>query len=243
MILKRHIVKLKPGKIDCFIPCRKKGDFINNLNFLELEGLQLVEHSIIIAKKSNLFNNIYIITNDKESANILLMKYSYLKLILVKNTQEPFYLMIKKINKRKIDFSSSICVLLPNYPFKSATTIKNIFLEYKKRKTNLLLSVAILNNFFYTNKSSFINGINFSNKIKNKKDIDPLYKVAGGIFFYNKKFQNFKMNKLFKKEIYLVNEHESFGIYSLYDFIKASSLFNIDSSILNKLIKNNHQSI
>ena len=48
------------------------------------------------------------------------------------------------------------------------------------------------------------------------------------------------MKRLLKKEIYLLNEHESFGIYSLYDFIKASSLFDIDSSILNKLIKNIH---
>ena len=54
-------MKLKSGKIDCFIPCRKKGDFINNLNFLELEGIKLVEHSIISAKKSNLFKNIYLI--------------------------------------------------------------------------------------------------------------------------------------------------------------------------------------
>jgi hypothetical protein len=48
------------------------------------------------------------------------------------------------------------------------------------------------------------------------------------------------MKRLLKKEIYLLNEHESFGIYSLYDFIKASSLFDIDSSILKKLISSNH---
>ena len=240
MILKGHIMKSKIGKIDCFIPCRKKGDFINNLNFLELEGIKLVEHSIIIAKKSNLFKNIYIVTNDKESANILVKKYSFLKFIIVKNTQEPFNLMIKRINQKMSNLTSSICVLLPNYPFKSVTTIKKIFLEYKKRKTNLIISVTALNNFFYDNRSSFINGINFSNKIRKRKDIVPLYKVAGGIFFYSKKFQNIKMNSFLKKEIYLLNEHESFGIYSLYDFIKASSLFDIDTSILNKLIKNIH---
>tara|TARA_B100000767_G_C19697201_1_gene506732 strand:+ start:341 stop:1042 length:702 start_codon:yes stop_codon:yes gene_type:complete len=233
-------MKLKIGKIDCFIPCRKKGDFINNLNFLELEGIKLVEHSIIIAKKSNLFKNIYIVTNDKESANILVKKYSFLKFIIVKNTQEHFNLMIKKINQKIIDLSSDICVLLPNYPFKSVATIKNIFFEYKKRKTNLMISATAVNNFFYNNKSSFLKAINFSNNIKKRKDIPPLYKVAGGIFFYNKNFQNIKMNSFLKKEIYLLNEHESFGIYSLYDFIKASSLFDIDSSILKKLISSNH---
>ena len=44
------------------------------------------------------------------------------------------------------------------------------------------------------------------------------------------------MNKFMKKEIFILNEHESFGIYSLYDFIKASALFDIDNSILKKLI-------
>ena len=58
-------MKLKNGNIDCFIPCRKKGDFINNLNFLELEGIKLVEHSIITAERTKLFKNIYLITNDK----------------------------------------------------------------------------------------------------------------------------------------------------------------------------------
>ena len=240
MILKRHIMKSKIGKIDCFIPCRKKGDFINNLNFLELEGIRLVEHSIITANRSNLFKNIYIVTNDAESANILLKKYSYLKLIIVRNTQEPFYLMLKKINQKTINFSSSICVLLPNYPFKSASTIKKIFSEYMKRKTNLLISVTTISNFFYSNNLLSIDGINFSNKVTKRKDIDPLYRVAGGIFFYNQKSQNIKMKRLLKKKIYLLNEHESFGIYSLYDFIKASSLFDIDTSILNKLIKNIH---
>ena len=229
-------MKLKIGKIDCFIPCRKKGDFINNLNFLELEGIKLVEHSIISAKKSNLFKNIYLVTNDIQSANELINKYPYTKLISVKNTSEPFYLMIKKINKKVIGMSKNICVLLPNYPFKSPQTINKIFVEYKKRKVNLMASAMKMNNFLYNDNLKFINAINFSKKIKKKKDIPALYKICGGIFFYNKNYQNLEMNKFMKKEIFILNEHESFGIYSLYDFIKASALFDIDNSILKKLI-------
>lgn len=236
MTLKGHIMKLKIGKIDCFIPCRKKGDFINNLNFLELEGIKLVEHSIISAKKSNLFKNIYLVTNDIHSANELINKYPYTKLISVKNTSEPFYLMIKKINKKVIGMSKNICVLLPNYPFKSPQTINKIFVEYKKRKVNLMASTMKMNNFLYNDNLKFINAINFSKKIKKKKDIPALYKISGGIFFYNQNYQNLEMNKFMKKEIFILNEHESFGIYSLYDFIKASALFDIDNSILKKLI-------
>ncbi len=233
-------MKLKNGNIDCFIPCRKKGDFINNLNFLELEGIKLVEHSIITAKSTKLFKNIYLITNDKISAEELVIKYPYLKFILVKNTRDPFYKMIKKNNYKLKNLSENICVLLPNYPFKSSTTIEKIFNEYKKKKLKLIISVAKINNFFYKDKNSFIECLNYSKKARSKNDIKPLFKMAGGIFFYKKSNQDLERNKFKKKETYLLDDHESFGIYSLYDFIKASSLFDIDKSILKKMIISNN---
>ncbi len=240
MISKEHIMKLKNGNIDCFIPCRKKGDFINNLNFLELEGIKLVEHSIITAVRTKLFKNIYLITDDEISSRKLIIKYPHLKLILVKNTHEPFYKMIKKNNNKIKDLSENICVLLPNYPFKSSSTVKRIYNEFIKKKLNLIFSITKLNNFFYKDKNDYIDCVNFSKIARIKKDIKPLYKMGGGIFFYKKKNQELKINKFKKKETYLLNEHESFGIYSLYDFIKASGLFDIDNSILKKMIKSNN---
>ena len=35
---------------------------------------------------------------------------------------------------------------------------------------------------------------------------------------------------------YPTNNNDALSIYSLYDFIKVSSLFNMDNSIINKLI-------
>ena len=240
MISKGHIMKLKSGNIDCFIPCRKKGDFINNLNFLELEGIKLVEHSILAAKRTNLFKNIYLITNDKFSAEKLIIKYSFLKLIFVKNTQDPFYKMIKKNNHKIKNLSENICVLLPNYPFKSSSTIKKIYTEYKRKKLKLIISIAKISNFFYKDKNSYINCINYSKTARSKKDIKPLFKMGGGIFFYKKTNQNLQKKNFEKKETFLLDDHESFGIYSLYDFIKASNLFDIDKSILKKMIISNN---
>ena len=65
--------------MNCFIPCRKKGDEIENLNFLELEGKKLVEYSIITALKSNLFDKIFIISDDKVTAKRLIKKYDAMK--------------------------------------------------------------------------------------------------------------------------------------------------------------------
>jgi len=40
-----------------------------------------------------------------------------------------------------------------------------------------------------------------------------------------------------KENLFFINEHEAFGIYSLYDFITASSLVDIDQSILLKMLR------
>ena len=63
-------------KIDCFIPCRKNGDFLKNLNFLEIDHIKLVEHTINCSIKSKLFRNIYILTNDKTSFFSLMSSFS-----------------------------------------------------------------------------------------------------------------------------------------------------------------------
>ena len=75
MISKKLSLKLKIGKMNCFIPCRKKGDKIDNLNFLELEGKKLVEYSIIVAMESKLFDKIFVISDDKSTAKKLMIKY------------------------------------------------------------------------------------------------------------------------------------------------------------------------
>ena len=61
-------------KIDCFIPCRKNGDFLKNLNFLEIDDIKLVEHTIKTSISSKLFRNIYLLTNDKTSFDKLKKK-------------------------------------------------------------------------------------------------------------------------------------------------------------------------
>lgn len=224
-------------KIDCFIPCRTSGDFLKNLNFLEFDKMQLVEHTITKSIDTNLFRNIYLLTNDKRSFLNLQKKYNSLKIINTKSKKEPFYTIIHKLNKKKY-FSdlSDICVLLPNYPFKSGKTILETYNKYKINNLNFIATTK-KNFFFYYNlhKDQF-KSINFSKKIKNRKEISPLYNLAGGIFIYSSKNTKFNLNRINKENLFFINEHEGFGIYSLYDFITASSLVDIDQSILLKML-------
>jgi CMP-N-acetylneuraminic acid synthetase len=225
-------------KIDCFIPCRKNGDFLKNLNFLEIDQLKLVEHTINCSINSGLFRNIYILTNDKKSFLSLKKKYSILKLIYIKSNKLPFYEIINNLSKKKyFEKKIDICVLLPNYPFKSDLTIKKIYKKYKLNNLNFLTSAKKDNFFYYVKKRKKIESINFSTKIKSRKDIPPIYKLSGGIFLYNSDKKKLNLKQIHLKNIYFLNHHESFGIYSLYDIITASSLFNIDKSILLKMAR------
>ena len=222
--------------MNCFIPCRKKGDEIENLNFLELEGKKLVEYSIITALKSNLFNEIFIISDDKVTTKKLTKKYPQIKFIYEKKTKKQFYVMLNDLDKKQKFLTKEICVLLPNYPFKSFKTIRKIYSIFIKNKLSLIASAFKLNKFIYKKNRELITEINYSKKIRDKYKISPLFHISGGIFFYKKENSQLNFSKFKTKQLYLLNEHEAFGIYSLYDFIKASSLFNIDQSIINKLL-------
>ena len=221
--------------IDCFIPCRKKGDFINDLNFLELEEKKLVEHSIIVAKESKIFRSIYLISDEKKKCENI-AKINNIKFIYTKNTKSSFFYMLRDILKKDKKYSEKICVLLPNYPFKNFKTIKKIFKIFKKNNLNFICSCSKQKSFFYKNNKNLITNINYDKNIKTKKNIDPIYKLAGGIFFYKSNVNRINFNNINKKNIYITNDHESHGIFSLYDFITASSLINIDNTILKKLM-------
>jgi|688.fasta_scaffold243186_2 CMP-N-acetylneuraminic acid synthetase len=225
-------------KIDCFIPCRTNGDFIKNLNFLELDKLKLVEHTIIKSVESKLFSNIYLLTNDEISFFNLKKKYKYLKIIKTKSKKEPFHKIIEKLIKKK-NFASlvDICVLLPNFPFKSTKTILKVHNKYKKNNLNFIATAKKDFFFYYFLKKKKYESINYLKNINDRKKILPLNKLAGGIFIYNCKNTKFDFYTMKKENLFFINEHEAFGIYSLYDFITASSLVDIDQSILLKMLR------
>ena len=232
MILKKLSQKLKIGKMNCFIPCRKKGDKIDNLNFLELEGKKLVEYSIIVALESKLFDKVFIISDDKSTAKKLIIKYPELNFIFEKKTHKTFDRMVANLKNKDKFLTDTICVLLPNFPFKTIKSLRKMYKTYTKNNLSLMISSLQQNRPFYRQNKTNISKINY---FKGNK-ISQLFNLTGGIFFYSKKKLIINFETLNINQLFVLNEHEAFGIYSLYDFIKASSLFNIDNSILDKLL-------
>ena len=220
--------------MNCFIPCRKKGDKIDNLNFLELDGKKLVEYSIIAAQETKLFKKIFIISDDKVNAKKLTKKYPGLEFIYAKKTNKGFDKMLSDLDFKKKILTHTVCVMLPNYPFKSVQSIKKMYSNYTKNNLSLLVSASKQNRPIYKKNKKIV--IRAVDKIKSKNLPTSFINLSGGIFFYKSKFLKLNFDRFNLDQLFLLNEHEALGIYSLYDFIKVSSLFNIDSSIINKLI-------
>ena len=69
--------------------------------------------------------------------------------------KEPFYKIIDKLNKKKyFDEIIDICVLLPNYPFKSCETIQNVYNKYKKYNLNFMTTAKKEYFFYYEKKKN-----------------------------------------------------------------------------------------
>ena len=226
------------GKNICIIPCRKYGDFINNLNFLKLGNLKIVEYSIKEALKTKIFKDIYLISDDIRSCEELSKTYN-VKFIFSPNNKNTSYEDIIIKNKKKFLLKlDNACVLLPNYPFKNFKTIKKIFKYFKENNLNFCATIYKENKFIYFKKNKMLKSFNYSKKIFKRRFIKPFFSFSGGIFFY-KSFKKHNIDKLEVKNLVILNRYESFGINSLYDLILADSLVGIDTSILKTLLKKN----
>ena len=220
----------------CVIPSRSQGDSINNLNFLNVGNQMLLELTINSAMKSNLFKKIFVIFDNINHKNLFEKKYNIFG-IVDKKKNVDFTKLIKKYSKRYFDNCSSICVLFPNSPFKNYKTIKNMHARFTREKLNFMVSGCIEKKGFYYNEKNQYKKI-FKLK-KNSKN--ELFYISGGINFFKKNFNDFDryLENINKKNIYKVNYHEGFSIYTVYDLILAGTINDIDPSIFRNLLQKN----
>ncbi|MDB4141808.1 hypothetical protein N9590_06950 [Candidatus Pelagibacter sp.] len=218
----------------CVIPSRSQGDQINNLNFLYVGDKILLEFSIISAIESKIFKEIYVIFDNIKHKNYFEKKYKIRGIVNIKRNID-FTKLIKKYRKKYFDLYSYICVLFPNSPFKNKKTLKNMYLQIKKNNLNFVVSGCVEKNKHYLKNSKKYF------KISKKKNISKskIYYISGGINFFKSKFNNYDSytNDIKDKNFYILNHHEGFSIYTLYDLILASTINDIDYSIFTNLLK------
>ncbi len=225
---------LKNYSIACVIPSRSQGDQINNLNFLYVGEKMLLEFTIISALKCNIFQKVFVIFDNVKYKNFFEKKYN-ISGIIDKKRNVDFTKLIRKYKKKYFESFNDLCVLFPNAPFKNEKTIFKMYLEFKKKKLNFLISGCELDNNHYFKNDNFYVPIS-KKKIKKKSKI---FFISGGINFFRgnfKNYDNYTLN-INKKNLYLLNSHEGFSIYTLYDLILSSTINDIDYSIINNLLK------
>ena len=224
----------KKKSIACVIPSRSQGDQINNLNFLYVGEKMLLEFTIISALKSKIFQKVFVIFDNVKYKNFFEKKYNIVG-IIDKKRNVDFTKLVRKYKTKYFESFHDLSVLFPNAPFKNEKTIIKMYLEFKKKKLDFLISgCEIDNNHYFKNKNSYVPISN--EKIKKES---KMFFISGGINFFRgnfKNYDNYTLN-INKKNLYLLNSHEGFSIYTLYDLILSSTINDIDYSIINNLLK------
>ena len=225
---------MKKKSVVCVIPSRSQGDYINNLNFLNVGNQMLLEFTIKSAKKSKIFDKIFVVFDNKKHKDFFESKYNIQGVINNKKNID-FTKLIKKYRKNILKNFSYICVLFPNSPFKNFQTIQDMFSKLLRKNLSFLISACSEKKKIYYKKNEILN------KISNKKNDKLFYYVSGGINFFKTDFKYFDnyLEEINFKNIYKFNDHEGFSIYSIYDLILAGTINDIDPSIFNNLLKKN----
>lgn len=222
----------------CVIPSRSQGDQINNLNFLYVGDKMLLELTIISAIKSSIFKKIYVIFDNRKHKDFFEKKYK-IHGILSKKKNVDFTKLVKKYKKKYFKLFSYICVLFPNSPFKNDITLKQMFNKLKKNKIDFLISGCLEKNKYYFKDKNLLKKVGTKRQENSKK----LYFISGGINFFSKKFTDYEnyTKQMKEKNLFLLNNHEGFSIYTLYDLILASTINDIDYSIFKNLLKTKNE--
>ena len=227
-------------KIICFIFARKNSKRLPKKNTLKIGKLMLIEHTILSAIKSKVFNKIILSSDDEKILN-LSKKYKIIDFIkrpknlsgdYVKNIDVlNFY--VKKLDIRKeYDYLS---LLLPTCPFRNYKHIKlGVKKLFDNKNVDVVLSASETNfpiQFALKKRGDFISPF-FDNSplTKNKtrsQNQQKTYFPNGG--FWMSKTKTFLRNKSFyrgKLKMVEMSKTESIDIDDLFDFNLAKFIYS-----------------
>ena len=138
-------------KILAIIPARKNSKRIKNKNKVLLKNKKLIEHTFLLTKKSKLFTQILLTTDDKELIK-LSKKYSILAPWVrpkkISGDFSPSYNAVihaydwYEKNYEKVD---GVFILQPTSPFRTIKTLKEMIKIFKKSKKKSVINVSKCN--------------------------------------------------------------------------------------------------
>lgn len=212
-------------KIYAFIPAKNNSKRLKKKNFLKLNKKKNYQRVIELCKKSRLFDNIILSSNDKECENFskknnILFDKRPISLIKKKSTvANVTNHLIKKFNLNDTDI---FCVIYPTAILLSLKTLKKSFNIFRKSRHNILMGVSQYN-------YSPLKALNYDNFSKNyyalfknrvMDQTDKNYYFSNGTFYWGKVL-TFKKEKSFYSKrlgIYEVPQNEVADIDTIIDW-------------------------
>lgn len=217
-------------RITALIPAKKKSVRLKNKNFILYKGIPIIEHTIKEAKKTKLFSEIVVSTDNKKIQNrlkTLNVKFHLRKRRLC-NDKATLVEVIEeylKNSKIKIDI---LCVLLATAPLRNFHDIKCVIKLLNKKNCNFSLAATSFNlpphQALKLKKNNFVTPL-FKKIVNEREDKFGKLVVDNGstYAFYVKDF--LKQKKFFGKKlkVHLMPKSKSFDLNDKEDLkiIKA----------------------
>jgi CMP-N-acetylneuraminic acid synthetase len=189
----------------CIIPARSGSKRIKNKNIVKVQNKKIFNYTLEAAKKVKKFNKIIVTTDINK-----IIKKNYHNIFFIKR---PNYLCNDKSTtesaiKHAINYfpkffnkdETSIVLLQPTSPLRTALDINKAIKEFEKGKLDCLFSAFSSKYSFWKRSSLTLKSVNYSYKNFNDKSKQKLFIIENGaiyIFKY-KGFVKFK-NRLFGK--------------------------------------------
>lgn len=182
---------MKKLKCIALIPARSGSKGYKNKNIEHLNGTPLLTHSIRFAKKCDFIEEIYLLTDDQNYANIGIKhgaKVPYLRDKISSNDSSMEEDILKEfIHHMPEEIGSIILWLRPTHPIRDLDIFKNAFFEFIKEKnyTSMCIVTKAESRIYY-NKEGLLKP--FNNILKNKsmwrrQEVKEAYKLYHGEFF------------------------------------------------------------
>lgn len=218
------------------IPARSGSKGLVDKNIRELNGIPLVGHTIIAAKKSELFDEIMVSTDSEFYKEIALKfgaKVPFLRSKANSNDNSSSWDAVKEVldsySKINIEFKT-VFLLQPTSPLRDENDIKDAFKLYIQKRARFVVSVSMSDC-----PPQWVNligpGLNMKNFVskeyynKPRQDLDQFYRINGGIYIIDKEFL---LNESYyytnRSYAFIMDKSKSIDIDDQYDFMLADAI-------------------
>jgi len=218
----------------CIIPARGGSKRIKMKNIKNFFGKPIVYYPITEAKKSKLFENIFVSTDSELISKKVKKLGANVPFLREKNisddktgTEKVIKEFLKKIENSKIKY---IFCIYPASPLLKSKDLKKAHQIFIKQKLDYLVSIA---KFQSNPERSLViknNSLKFKypkNAKKNSQDFEDQYYDTGNFYIYSKKFLLERSKKKIRKGFYILEQFRALDINSLEDFENAKKIFKL----------------